>query len=118
MNPEAGQGHSSLGKRNKTYLKKLQILRLYDQPEHQTLSAIVVNARAGYKLVKETILTRDLLGKVDPTDHRIEQMRDGVQAVSEHSEMHTTLTSPSVASRPKCRPTSGSGSARSASASS
>ena len=83
MHPEAGHDHSFLGKRNKTYLKKLEILRLYDQPENQTLSAIAAKARAGYKLVKETILARDLLGKVDPTDYRIERLRDGVQAVSE-----------------------------------
>ena len=83
MNPEAGQDHSFLGKRNKTYLQKLQILRLYDQPEHQTLSAIAAKARAGYKLVKETILARDLLGKVDPTDYRIERLRDRAKAVTE-----------------------------------
>ena len=83
VNQEAGQDHSLLGKRNKTYLKKLHILRLYDQPEHQTLSAIAAKARAGYKLVKETILARDLLGKVDTTDYTIERLRDGVQAVSE-----------------------------------
>ena len=82
VNTEAGQDHSFLGKRNKTYLKKLQILSLYDQPEHQTLSAIAAKARAGYKLVKETILAMDLLGKVDPTDYRAERLRDGVQAVS------------------------------------
>ena len=81
--PETFQDHSYLGKRNKTYLKKLQILRLYDQPENQTLSAIAAKARAGYKLVKETILSRDLLGKIDPTDYRIEKLKQGVQAVSE-----------------------------------
>ena len=47
------------------------------------MSAIAVKARAGYKLVKETILARDLLGKVDPMDYRIERLRDGVQAVIE-----------------------------------
>ena len=52
MNRQAGQDHSFLGKRNKTYLKKLQILRLYDQSEHQTLSAIAAKARADYKLIK------------------------------------------------------------------
>ena len=83
MNRQSGQDHSFLGKRNKTYLKKLQILRLYDQPESKTLSAIAAKARAGNKLAKKIILARDLLSKVDPTDYRIERLRDGVQAVSE-----------------------------------
>ena len=47
------------------------------------MSAIAAKARAGYKLVNETMLARDLLGKVDPTDYRIERLRDRVQAVSE-----------------------------------
>ena len=76
MNQQAGQDNSFLCKRNKTYLKKLQILRLDDQPEHQTLSAIAAKARAGYKLAKQTILARDLPGKVDPMDYRIERLRD------------------------------------------
>ena len=47
------------------------------------MSAIAAKARADYKLAKETVLARDLLGKVDPTDYRIERLRDGVQAVCE-----------------------------------
>ena len=82
------------------------------------MSAIASKATAGYRLVKETILARDLLGKVDPTDYRIKRIRDGVQAVSEQMRNpHNPYFSVSSL-KAKVQATRGSGSAKSASAAS